>query len=310
MTKHPELGPLKPGDRVGLVAPSGPTTPEQLEAAQQLLQSWSLIPVAGPHVLAKHPRASYLAGTDQERASDLQAAWTDDSLAAVFCIRGGYGAIRLLDLLDVGALKAAKPKALIGSSDITGLHEFWADNVGVATWFAPMIATNAVLEDADSTRILHDTLFDDYSGLELSDPEAQALVPGIAKGTLTGGNLSLLVMALGAQTPTAGASVRGRNAGKIVLLEDVTEDIYRLDGLLMSLLRSGYFEGVAGIALGTWEECGELSQVKELVQELLEPLGIPLVWGLRFGHGPNVATLPLGVLATLTADQNPRLVIE
>lgn len=304
MSEFPELGPLVPGDRVGLVAPSGPATEEQVAAAETLLRSWGLEPVRGKNVLARHPRATYLAGSDEQRSSDLQEAWTDDSLSAVFCIRGGYGTVRLLDRLDVAALRAAKPKALIGSSDITGLHEFWEQNIGLATWFAPMVATNAVLADESSAGMLRDALFGDLSALEMTSAEAETLVAGIATGELTGGNMSLLAM-------TTGSHPEGmkRTDGKIVLIEEVTEDVYRVDGLLTKLIRSGYFDGAAGIALGTWEQCGELHEIKALVEELLVPLGLPLVWGFRFGHGPNVATLPLGVPATLYADENPRLTI-
>ena len=106
---------------------------------------------------------------------------------------------------------------------------------------------------------------------------------------------------------------RGRpapdNRGRIGLLEDVTEDVYRLDGLLMSLLRAGWFEGMAGLALGSWSKCGELDEVKALAEELLSPLGIPLVWELGFGHGPAAHSIPLGVGATLIARGTPRLVL-
>lgn len=302
--EFPELGPLKVGDRVGLVAPSGPATEEQLSSAEELLRSWGLVPVRGKNVLGRHPRARYLAGTDGQRAADLQDAWLDDSLTAVFCIRGGYGSVRLLDLLDVEALRSARPKALIGSSDITGLHEFWEQNLGLATWFAPMVATNAVLEDESSTSTLHKALFQGIAGMEITHPEAEVMVPGIAHGPLTGGNLSLLAMTTGSRSSDA-----ARAAGKIVLLEDVTEEPYRLDGLLHKLIRSGYFEGAHGIALGTWEQCGEPGEVKELIEEVLVPLNIPMVWGLRFGHGGDVASLPLGVPATLHATESTRLVI-
>lgn len=304
MQNYPELGPLKSGDRVGLVSPSGPAPEDLLLAAEELLRGWGLEPVRGKNVLARHPRAKYLAGSDAQRSGDLQEAWMDDSLSAVFCIRGGYGTVRLLDLLDLEALRSAKPKALIGSSDITGLHEYWEHNLGLSTWFAPMIATNAVLGDEKSTQRLRAALFEDVQGMELTHPLAQTMVPGVASGELTGGNMSLLAMTTGSHP----AELK-RTAGKIVLIEEVTEDVYRVDGLLMKLIRSGYFEGAAGIALGTWEECGELEDIKALVEELLIPLGVPLVWGFRFGHGADVATLPLGVRATLFADENPRLVI-
>ncbi|MFI5084995.1 MAG: LD-carboxypeptidase [Actinomycetales bacterium] len=299
------LGPLTRGDRVGLVATSGAPKLEQLRRASALLRSWDLVPVPGDNLQAVHPRAPYLAGTDRQRAADLQQAWCDPSLAAVFVVRGGYGAARLLDLLDTGALAAAGPKPLFGSSDVTALHEFWADTLGVPTWFAPMIATGALLDDAAAVASLRHAVFEPLSGRRYCGPDAETLVPGTAHGILTGGNLSLLAMTMG-----AGGKAKSPNRGRIGLLEDVTEDVYKLDGLLTTLLRSGWFEGMAGLALGSWKDCGEPAEVKALCTELLAPLGIPLVWELGFGHGAGAHTIPLGVSAVLTADDSPRLVLD
>lgn len=305
MTRHPELAALEPGDKVALIAPSGPPETEQVSEAVALLRGWGLEPVLGRHVHSRHPRAAYLAGADAERAADLQEAWTDPSVRAVFCIRGGYGTVRLLDLLDTEALRAAAPKPLIGSSDITGLHEFWEHQLGLATWFAPMVATGAVLKQPESTLRLRDAVFGGHRPLSITHADARTLVSGVASGPLTGGNLSLLAMTTGSHP--AGLQ---RTAGKIILLEDVTEEIYRLDGLLQNLIRSGYFDGAQGIVLGTWEECGPLEEVHALVAEALVPLGIPLVRGLRIGHGGDVESVPLGVRATLFADDSPRLAID
>ncbi|WP_052274187.1 S66 peptidase family protein [Arthrobacter sp. L77] len=305
MTARTGAGLLRRGDRVGLVSPSGTPTEENVQRAVRLLSDWGLDPVLGAHVLDRHPRASYLAGTDADRTADLQDLWCDESIAAVFCIRGGYGAVRLLDLLDVGRLRTASPKPLIGSSDVTALHEYWAENLGLPTLFAPMVATDALLDDDAARRHLHESLFSPQAGREYTSAAAEALVPGRATGVLTGGTLSLLSMTLGAR----GRPAIDDDKSKIGLLEDVTEDIYRLDGLLMSLLRAGWFEGMTGLALGSWSKCGELHEVKALVEELLCPLGIPLIWELGFGHGPAAHSIPLGVEATLIAEGTPRLVL-
>lgn len=301
-TAHPELGPLKAGDRVGLVAPSGPAPADRLDRAVSLLTGWGLEPVVADHVRDVHPRASYLAGEDRHRADDLQNMWCDERIDAVFCIRGGYGSVRILDLLDAGKLRAATPKPFFGSSDATALHEYWADNLQVATWFTPMVATDALLEDPAAQANLREALFTPYAGRSYSADAAESLVEGEATGILTGGNLSLLAMTLAAKPAPD-------NTGRIALLEDITEDIYRLDALLHTLLRAGWFEGLAGVALGSWLKCGELHEVKALVTELLAPLGIPLVWELGFGHGPGAHSIPLGVRATLMADRSPRLVL-
>lgn len=305
MTMCRELSPLKAGDKVALVAPSGPPEEPKVKQAMELIRGWGLEPALGKNVLAKHPRAKYLAGSDQQRAADIHDAWMDPGIRAVFCIRGGYGTVRLLDLFDAAVLRTAEPKPLIGSSDITGLHEFWANELGLATWFTPMVATGAVLTCPDSTAALKQALFHTHHGLCIGHPGAQTLVPGVAEGILTGGNMSLLAMTTGSHPID-----RRRAEGKIVLLEDVTEEPYRLDAMLMNLLRSGYFEGAAGVALGTWEDCGPVEDVIALMSEALIPLGIPLVHGLRFGHGSDVASIPLGVHATLFADETPRIIID
>ncbi|QAY73503.1 LD-carboxypeptidase [Agromyces protaetiae] len=300
----PELGPLRPGARVALVAVSGPPAAPLVERSLDLVRAWGLEPVVFPSVAASHPRASYLAGDDAQRAADLQQAWCDPSIDAVFCVRGGYGSVRVLDRLDVSALAAAAPKPLFGSSDVTGVHEFWLERLGVATWFTPMLATGALLDDDEAIESLRRSVLEPVAGRVYTSSDARVLVPGRATGQTVGGNLSLVAMTLGA---------KGRppvdNTGRIALLEDVTEATYRVDGFLMSLLRAGWFDGIAGIALGSWHECGPLEEIEALAVELLAPLGVPLVWELGFGHGPRAHSVPLGTIATLEAEDAPRLVV-
>ncbi len=304
----PALHSLKPGDRVAIVSPSGPPDPELVVNAEALLISWGLVPVRGKHVLDRHPRArTYLAGTDEARASDLSWAWTDPEIAGIFCARGGYGAVRLLDLLDEQRLTDATPKPLYGSSDITALHEFWQQRLGAPTWFTPMVATSELQNSPENIEALRRAVLGDWPWELASDDHTETIFPGVASGELTGGNLSLLAMSVGSHP-----SVVDRARGKIVLIEEVHESPYRIDGLMQILLRSGYFEGAVAVGLGTWEDCGPLGEIRALVQELLAPLGIPVVWGLRFGHGAKVSSFPLGaaVTATLHADTTPRLVLD
>lgn len=299
------LGPLSPGARIALVAPSGPPTAASVDRAEELLRAWDLEPVRAPGLLAGHPRASYLAAPDEQRAADLQEAWCDDSIDAVLCARGGYGAVRILDLLDLSAMQAAAPKPFLGSSDITCLHEWFRENLGVATWFTPMPTTKSLLDDARASEGLHRALFNAPSGQVVSSPVAQSLVPGTAQGTVIGGNLSLLAMTLGATNRRS-----PDNTGCLAVLEDVTESPYRIDSYLVSLLRAGWFDGVSGIALGSWDACGSPEPIRALCEELLAPLGVPLVSELGFGHCPAAQSVPLGVPATLYADDRPRLVVD
>ncbi|WP_329137915.1 LD-carboxypeptidase [Streptomyces sp. NBC_01476] len=286
---------LVPGDRIGIVAPSGPVPRERLDAGLDILRAWDLEPVVAPHVLDDHP-CGYLAGGDRERAEDLQAAWCDPALAAVLCARGGYGVQRMVDLLDWTAMGEAAPKAFIGYSDITALHEAFATRLGLATLHGPMAAAPTFLKDGPTQDHLRRTLFTPQEVRTLAPRSARTLLPGRAEGVTLGGCVSLLAAELG--TPYARPSA----AGGILVLEDVGEEAYRLDRILTQLLRSGWLDGVAGIVLGSWEDCGPYEEVRALMLDRLGGLGVPVVEEFGFGHCPSTLTVPLGVPAVLDAD--------
>lgn len=285
---------LAPGDRVAVVSPAGPVPEERLEAGCAILREWDLEVVLGEHVLDVDPRLTYLAGSDADRAGDLQDAWLDPSIAGILCARGGYGVQRMMDLLDWDAMRAVPPKVFGGYSDITALHEGFATQLGVATLHSPMVGALPFVRDVRSARLLREMLFTPEGATVLTSPKAETLVPGMARGVTLGGCLALLADDLG--TPTA----RPNAAGGILLLEDTGEDLYRLDRMFTQLRRIGWLGGVAGIALGSWYECED--GVRELALDRLGDLGVPIVWELGFGHATNSITVPLGVPATLDAD--------
>jgi muramoyltetrapeptide carboxypeptidase len=284
---------LRRGDTVAVVAPSGPIPEDRITSGVAILRSWGLDVVLGDHVLDRHGRFDYLAGSDADRAADLQRAWCDADVAAVLCARGGYGAQRMADLLDWDTMAAAEPKILVGYSDVTALHSAFATRLGVATLHGPMPAALTFLEDRPTAEHLRATLFEPESVRTLTGPKAHTIVPGTATGVTVGGCLALLAADIG--TPTGRPGV----PGGILLLEDVDEKTYRLDGFLTHLLRSGWVDGVAGIVLGSWHDC---QPVEDLIRDRLGPLGVPIVGELGFGHGPTNLTVPLGVTATLDAD--------
>ncbi|MFB8438643.1 LD-carboxypeptidase [Streptomyces niveus] len=286
---------LRPGAKVAVVAPSGPVPADRLEAGLDLLRGWGLDPVAAPHVLDRHREFDYLAGTDEARARDLQGAWCDPTVAAVLCARGGYGVQRMVDLLDWDAVRAAAPKPFVGYSDITALHEAFAVRAGVATLHGPMVAALTFLKDPATQESLRATLLEPDTVRTVGQATARALVPGRAHGITLGGCVSLLAADLG--TPHARRSA----AGGLLLIEDIEEEPYRLDRILTQLLRSGWLDGVAGIALGSWAGCGPYETVRALLLDRLGGLGVPIVEELGFGHGPTNLTVPLGVPAVLEA---------
>ncbi|MFI9742317.1 LD-carboxypeptidase [Streptomyces sp. NPDC052494] len=288
---------LRPGARVAVVAPSGPIPEERLRAGLDILRGWDLDPVVAPHVLDAHPTLGYLAGVDRARARDLTEAYCDPSVSAVICARGGYGVQRMVDLVDWAAIRAAGPKAFIGYSDVTALHEAFAVRTGRATLHGPMVAAATFLADPHTQESLRATLFEPESVRTLGLETARPLVPGRARGVTLGGCVSLLAADLG--TPHGRPSARGG----LLLLEDVGEEPYRLDRILTQLLRSGWLDGVAGVGLGSWEECGPYEDVRAVLVDRLGGLGIPVVEELGFGHSATALTVPLGVPGVLDADE-------
>ena len=284
---------LRDGDRVAIVSPSGPAPHDRIEAGATILRDWGLDVTVAPHAAARSERFSYLAGDDDVRASEFQAAWCDPDVAAVVCARGGYGVQRMLERLDWGAMRDAGPKVLVGYSDITALHGAVATHLGLVSLHAPMSATEVFLNDEATAEHLRRTLFEPESVQTLTAPEARALVGGRATGVTLGGCLSLLAGELA--TPTGVPSA----ADGLLLLEDVEEKAYRIDGYLTHLRRSGWLDGVAGVVLGSWRDCEPLDEV---LADRLGDLGVPVLADLGFGHCASTLTVPLGVPATLDAD--------
>jgi muramoyltetrapeptide carboxypeptidase len=285
---------LRAGSKVRLVAPSGPVDEALLARGVSVLESWGLVVEVGKHLLDRHPTLPYLAGLDVHRAADLQAAWCDPSVDAVVCARGGYGTMRMADLLDWDAMAEAGPKLFTGSSDITALHQAIGARMNVVTLHAPLIASD-VSFDIGAQKHLRQTLFEPESVQMLSGPHSGPLADGLATGVIAGGNLSLLASEVGSPgfAPPDDA---------LVVLEDVNEEPYQVDRMLTQLLRAGWFTGANGIVLGSWTGCGTLAEVRAVVEDLLVGLGIPVVWEFGFGHCADQLTIPLGARATLDGD--------
>jgi muramoyltetrapeptide carboxypeptidase len=280
---------LRAGDEVAVVAPAGPVPADRLAGGLRVLDSWGLRVRPGRHV---YDRSDYLAGVDADRADDFMRAWTDLGISAVFAARGGYGTQRIIDLLDWVRLVDAGPKVLCGFSDLTALHQGFAAILGLVTIHGPVV-TSLGVADAETVEHARRILFESESALELiGGHDTTALVPGVAEGILVGGNLSLLAAEVG--TP---ASRRAR--GSLVLLEDCDEEPYRIDRSLTQLLRSGWFDGVRGILLGSWVRCGTPDQMRRLLADRLTGLGVPILCGLPIGHGAANHAVPLGVPARL-----------
>ncbi|HYH32261.1 MAG TPA: LD-carboxypeptidase [Pseudonocardia sp.] len=283
---------LRAGDRVAVVLPAGPPSPGLLATGLDVLRSWGLR--VDPVEAGRHPRLPYLAADDAVRAARLQEAWCDPDVAAVLCGRGGYGTLRVLDLVDWDAMAAVPPKPFVGSSDVTALHAVLGPRCGVVTLFGAMVATAAITDPAAQDH-LRRALFDPRAALPAA-LGARTLVGGRATGPTVGGTLSLVVSTLGVD------AVPPPPDGAIALLEDVGEAPYRLDRLLTHLLRARWFDRIAGIALGSWKACGPPEEVHEVLLDRLAPLGVPTAAGFGFGHCPGQLTVPLGAEVVLDAE--------
>ncbi|MEV4258402.1 LD-carboxypeptidase [Spirillospora sp. NPDC049652] len=291
-----------------MIAPSGPVDPDRLAAGCALLRGLGLDVTVGKHALDRvnldhgpvvRDDRHRLAGADADRAADLTDAWCDPSVRAVLCARGGYGATRLLDHLDWTALAAAtgpEPKILHGSSDVTALHAVFGARLGVTTSFGPMAAAQILAAPApgeDGEGALAGLRAALFGSGTIEAAGTSVIRDGRAEGPLTGGTLSLLTALLG--TPHAPPPA----AGRIVFLEDVTEEPYRIDRMLTQLLQSGWLDGAAGFALGSFHDCGDPAEGEALLAARLAPLGVPVLAGLPAGHGPRQLTLELGAPAVL-----------
>jgi muramoyltetrapeptide carboxypeptidase len=298
--------PLRPGARVALVAPAGPLAEGAVDRALERVRAWGWEPLEGAHARGRH---GFLAGTDEQRAADLNAALRDPDNDAIWCLRGGYGTMRILERLDWEAL-AARPRPLIGFSDNTALH-LAALRAGVTTFHGPHPAT-ADFPDFARRCLLRVLGAARPAGLlpfpDAGPARAETLAGGAAEGPLLGGNLSLLAAMLG--TPYA-----PRAEGAILFLEEVGEPAYRIDRLLSQLHLSGLLARVAGVALGAFSETLEedmpgIPSPLEVLRERLAPLVVPVAAGFPFGHVPDNWTLPLGVRARLDADAGTLELLE
>jgi muramoyltetrapeptide carboxypeptidase len=277
-----------------LVSPSGPANAARVARGTELLSGWGLSVRLGVDVYARH---GYLAGTDAQRLASFNAALRDPEVRAVICTRGGYGAQRIVDDLDLDAVRA-DPKLVVGFSDITAVQLALWRGARLATVHGPGAAWLDERTPEASAQSLRAVLMDAAPVVVRADPVAETgpvALPGpVATGTLLGGNLCLLTSSIG--TPDLPDL-----SGAVLLLEEVDEEPYKVDRMLTHLLRAGVLSGLSGVALGQFTRCadGWPVTVAEVLAERLSGLGVPVLGGLPVGHGYGQVTVPVGVPATL-----------
>ena len=292
---------LQPGARVALVSPAGPVSPERIEVSLERCRALGLQPVLYPNAGS---RDRFLAGTDEQRLSDLQSAFDDQSIDAVWALRGGYGTQRIVLALDLERQKKA-PIPFIGFSDNTTIHVRQAA-LGLISFHGPHPGADFPPETQASFRSV---LFDAEPAGELivreEDPQPQTLVGGRAEAPLVGGNLALLAALCGTKNAL-------RAKGRVLFLEDIGEPAYRVDRMLLQLEQSGVMEGAVGLAFGrfTGTRDDDPYPVAEVIAQFAQRIGVPAVCELPFGHIEHNCTLPVGVRALLDGDAATLSIVE
>lgn len=282
---------LKQGDTVAIVTPAGFLKDSTaVEKGMALMRSWGLKVVIGEHIYDKHNR---FAGKDADRASDLQWAMDTPSIKAIWCARGGYGTVRVLDYLDYSNFMK-QPKWIIGYSDITVLHNVMHTK-GIETVHGIMASSDSSFEKSHVVSSLYKALFGKKISYKI--PATVQNRKGSASGQLVGGNLSLVASLLG--TPF---DLNTKN--KIIFLEDIGEYLYRLDRMLMSLKLNGYFNHCNGLIIGGFNnipknEPGFGMSIEEIVNDIVGEADFPILFNFPSGHFPENLTLPLGRMVSM-----------
>jgi muramoyltetrapeptide carboxypeptidase len=294
---------LKAGDTVGVVSAAAAVEQRALERGLELISSIGFRARVSKHVL---DRDDILAGSDRQRADELQAFFADPDIRAIFVARGGYGSGRILPLLDFEAI-ALTPKPFIGFSDLTFLLNPIVERGRMVAFHGPMLAIDHQIEERNrrSFEHLRKILVGEVDGFEM---EAQHTVyPGTAEGELMGGCLSIVVAMLA--TPYA-----PNFDGKILFLEEVGERAYRIDRMLVQLRQSGALGRCAGIVFGAIRPFGgeenEARMILRFIAEQAAGLEIPVLFGIDAGHFTNNLALPFGVRARVDAASRRLIILE
>ncbi|MCR4818795.1 MAG: LD-carboxypeptidase [Fretibacterium sp.] len=305
--------PLRPGDCIGVLASGSYTNDKDFQGSLELLKAQGYRVKLAPSCKAMY---EHFAGTDRKRAADINAFFRDDEVKAILCVRGGYGAARILDRLDYKMI-ARHPKPFIGFSDVTALHIALGEQAGISTMHGPMLVSFTRPNfDSEYTRAQF------FDGLRRTIPlgeipmpeerELETVLPGEAEGIIVGGNLTVL-------TSLVGTPYELNGKGALLLLEEVGERPYRIDRMMNQLWQSGLLSRVNGILLGDFVGCEnkgaspiEDFTLEQVLTHYARLSHKPVLRGVPSGHASNNLLLPLGVHAVMRAgkDGKASLVID
>lgn len=302
--KHPQY--LKPGDNVAIVAPARKVNSAELAPAVALLQSWGLKVVIPEHLFDAD---NQFAGTDQTRAAVLQRQLDADNIRAIFCARGGYGTVRIVDKLDFSGF-VSSPKWVVGYSDITVLHSHIHQSYGIETLHATMpinIPPDTTSKAYPAIESMRACLFGEKA--TYTAPAHSLNRRGTAHGMVVGGNLSILYSLCGSASDID-------TAGKILFIEDLDEYLYHIDRMMMALKRSGHLDRLAGLVVGQMSDMHDNSipfgrTAEEIVRDAVAEYAYPVCFDFPAGHnGTDNHALLLGRNATLAVDTRATLAFD
>lgn len=293
-TKPVKPRPLKKGDTIGLVAPGSPIY-DSTEFDRMLhdLEEMGFRLKLGKHIQDQY---GYLAGKDEDRAADLMNMFDDDDVDGIICIRGGWGCNRILPLIDFGVI-SANPKVFMGFSDITSLHMAIHKMCGLVTFHGPV---GKSIWTPFTKKSFQDVI---WNGEQAVYPVPEfslgtfTITAGEATGRMMGGNLSVLVSMIG-------STYLPDFTNCILFLEDVDEDVYRIDRMLTQLKMAGILNQISGFIFGKCTDCDAGSNslsLNQVFEDHIKPLGIPAFYGAMISHEDDNVTIPIGVEAVMDA---------
>lgn len=293
---------LKKGDTIGLITPGSPIDEEKFQKAINTLEQLGLKAFYTEQI---HAKKGYLAGSDSDRLKDLHLMFERKDIKGIWCIRGGYGCTRLLPGIDY-ALIRKNPKVIIGYSDITALVNAIYKKTGLICFHGPVASSDPTDYTLEQFQQILMTRNDRLEIRNAKNHQARIIRPGIAKGKLVGGNLSLL-------TAITGTGYELSLKNKILFLEDIGEKPYRIDRMLTHLRQACDLNSAAAIMLGIFEDCegGEDSlSLDEVLEDRLGDLNIPIIYGMSFGHIQDIMTIPIGAKAQLDTSLQTLNILE
>lgn len=299
---------LQIGDQIGIIAPSSPSILERVSLAKKQIENFGFYVKMGQSCYEQH---GYLSGKDELRAADFNNMFADPTVNGIICLRGGYGTPRIVDKLDYDVIRE-NPKVFVGYSDITALHIAINQISELVTFHGPMATSDIAGGLDDFTKdYLFRAITEGKPIGQIDNPQdirIECLVQGEARGMMVGGNLSLIAA-------TIGTAYEINTCGKLLFIEEIGEQPYRVDRMLTQIALAGKFADAAGIILGDWNDCDpqkaeDSLSLRQVFEEIIVPFNKPTIYNLQAGHCTPKVTIPFGVKSFLNATDGVLIIEE